>query len=71
MVTLGDSWVSSARQDLRSSGVVVCMRNALHRLEDLNAWSQVGGTVWEGLGTARKQNLAGGSRSLGAGFERL
>lgn len=47
------------------------MRNALHRLEDLNAWSQVGGTVWEGLGTARKQNLAGGSRSLGASFERL
>lgn len=47
------------------------MRNALHRLEDLNAWSQVGGTVWEGLGAPRKQNLAGGSRSLGAGFERL
>ena len=44
---------------------VKCSRRFMH----LSTWSPANGTVWEGYGTFRGRSLAGGSTSLGVGFE--
>lgn len=47
------------------------MRNILYRLRHLNTWSSICGAVGKGYGSFRMQNLAGGSMSVGQGFESL
>jgi hypothetical protein len=64
------SWLSDVGGPLRMElmPAVVWMRNVPHMHMGLNTWTPDGGTVWEGYGTCRRWNLAGGSTSLGAGF---
>lgn len=45
--------------------------NDLDRFMNLNMWSLVGGTGWEGYGSLRKWSFAGGSESLRVGLEVL
>ncbi|EDL84738.1 rCG41193 [Rattus norvegicus] len=47
------------------------MRNVPPRLMYLNTWSPVSGDVGRNDGTFKRYSLAGGSTSLGAGFENL
>lgn len=45
------------------------MGNVPHRLGYLNTRFPLGGAVWEVIGTFKRGSFAGGSRSVGEGFE--